>query len=48
VSCVTKAAGGFAAQGLISGAEKGAITSAAAKSQCGKKPKKAKKAKKSK
>jgi hypothetical protein len=33
---VTKAAGDFAKAGLIGGSEKGAITSAAARSSCGK------------
>ncbi len=40
VSCVSKAAGDFAEAGLIGGSEKGAITSEAARSSCGKKEKK--------
>ena len=39
VSCVSKAANDFAGQGLIGRSEKGAITSEAAGSQCGKKAK---------
>ena len=37
VSCVAHATNGFVSQGLITGTEKGAIVSAAAGSQCGKK-----------
>ena len=46
VSCVSKAAGDFAKAGLIGRSEKGAITSEAAKSSCGKDNDKAKKGKK--
>jgi len=40
VKCVSKTASAFAKQGLIGKAEKGAITSEAARSSCGKKSKK--------
>lgn len=36
VSCVAQTAGAFVQQGLLTGAEKGAIVSAAARSKCGK------------